>query len=72
MPYVFSLMCPKPLFISAGEDDPLFPVDSVREAAKIIREVYKKHAPDVPVELEVFKGGHEYSEAFIDWLDEVL
>ena len=72
MPHVMALMLPKPLFISAGERDPLFPVEGVRKATKIIREIYAKHAPDASVELEVFEGEHEYSEAFIDWLDEVL
>jgi hypothetical protein len=72
MPHVISLICPRPLFISSGTTDNIFPVEGVRKAFNIIREIYAKHAPGVSVELEIFEGGHVYSEAFIDWLDEVL
>jgi len=53
-------IAPRGLFFSAGDQDVIFPIDSVRAIATSLRKVYAEH--DCPEKLEYmeFSGGHGF------------
>ncbi|THF83389.1 dienelactone hydrolase family protein [Cohnella fermenti] len=50
LPDVLGLIAPRPLLLSSGTTDPLFPVESVREAHRRLRELYSETARDAVAE----------------------
>lgn len=71
-PYIVAMGVPKPIYISSGTCDKIFPLEGTKKAIRIIQEIYKNQTDISLVAYEIFEGGHEFSEKFIDWLDEIL
>lgn len=66
---LLSLIAPRPLFLSSGIDDPIFPVTGAREAFFQVEEVYKLCGVEKELTLEIFEGAHEISDKKVyDWL----
>lgn len=59
---LFELIAPRPVFVTAGKDDGIFPIEGVRDAFRWGKGYYKKaNVPD-NLKLREFEGGHEYPE----------
>ena len=72
-PDVASLACPKPMMFFAGEQDPLFPVMSVKDAFGKMRRVWESQGVGDRLVAKIMRAGHSFNvimqqEAF-DWLD---
>ena len=68
-PEIISLACPKPLFITSGRSDPIFPVADTLAAIEHIKRVYAEQDAADKIEYEIFDGGHEFrTEGFLPWL----
>lgn len=73
-PDIAALSAPKPLLVYAGEKDPLFPVDSVKEAFAKLHDVWTANGVPERLETKIWPGkSHTYTqdmqEASFDWLD---
>lgn len=53
-----SCIAPRALFFSAGAQDLIFPVDSVREIAALLRDLYTRHGCPDRMEYAEFEGAH--------------
>jgi dienelactone hydrolase len=75
-PDVASLACPKPMLFYNGEEDGLFPVDSVREAYAKMRRVWESQGAGDRLETRVWPVPHvfnvEMQETAFAWLDRRL
>ncbi len=65
---------PKPTFIIAGEKDPIFPIEGVREAYEKLKQAYKLYGKEenlaidiIPDTGHVFRGDYAYP-----WFDKHL
>ena len=73
MPELIGLIAPRPLFIEAGRDDHLFPLDKVKFAIKKITEIYKGFHAEAMLDSHIFAGGHEINgEKSLDWLSNMI
>ncbi len=71
LPEIISLIAPRALFIEAGENDPIFPVEYVKKAVKEIESAYENRLECF--EVDIFDGGHEISgRKSIPWLQDKL
>lgn len=69
LPDLIGLIAPRPLFIESGENDPIFPVASVREAVEIVQNVYLEENAASVLQYDIFPGVHEVSgRAAYPWL----
>lgn len=69
-PELIALACPKPMLISAGKDDPIFPLTHTLAAADEIKAIYKRFGAEDKVDVEIFDGEHQISENTIyTWLE---
>ncbi|MEI7025574.1 dienelactone hydrolase family protein [Paenibacillus sp. y28] len=69
LPDLIGLTAPRSLFVESGELDPLFPVDSVREAVRRLQEIYVQEEAEGRLQSDLFPGKHEVSgRASFDWL----
>lgn len=67
------LIAPRPLLISAADQDPIFPLAGVREAFATAERIYTVLGVRERLELEVFPGQHVWSSARVwDFLREWL
>jgi dienelactone hydrolase len=75
-PDVASLSAPKPFLLFAGEQDKLFPVDSVKVASHKMSKVWQAHNALERYEFKLWAGGHSFNsdqQAYaIEWLESVL
>jgi dienelactone hydrolase len=62
--HLAALICPKPLYIEAGERDELFSPEGARREAQLVREVYD--ACGAKFLFDVFEGKHEFGLRHID------
>ncbi len=53
----------RPLLISQGEEDPIFPIAATREGVEKLRAAYRLHGAEERVEEEYYPGGHTFSNA---------
>ncbi len=56
---VAGLIPPRALFIEAGKEDPIFPLEGVKDALKKIREIYRILEVENKLGWEIFAGKHE-------------
>jgi Predicted esterase len=71
-PEIIALACPKPLFISNGARDPIFPIAETRKAIERIKRVYAKQGAEDKITCEIFEGGHEFCvEGLLPWLEKL-
>ena len=70
---VAGLIAPRPLLIQHGTDDPIFPIEGVRQAYQDLARVYSLLGCPERLELDPFTGGHRFGggRAF-SWLDRWL
>ncbi len=55
-------LAPRPFFFSAGEEDDIFPVDSVRHIAEAAGEVYARRGAPENLQHVIFGGGHGFPD----------
>lgn len=63
MAQIIAMGAPKPLLISAGTHDPIFPLEGTEACWADLEKVYTKLGARDKCELELFEGGHEISNA---------
>lgn len=69
MPELIGLIVPRALFIEAGTEDHLFPLDQVSYAIEKLTTIYKGFGAAATLASHIFEGGHEISgEHSYDWL----
>ena len=70
---IASLIAPRPLLIQHGTEDPIFPVEGVRQAYHDLARAYSLLGCPERSELDLFAGGHRFGggKAF-SWLDRWL
>ncbi|MFC0558293.1 dienelactone hydrolase family protein [Halalkalibacter alkalisediminis] len=69
LPELIGLSSPKPLFIEAGYDDHLFPMNEVQVALSTLKNIYKSEKALDSLSYHFFDGGHEIcGEKSISWL----
>jgi fermentation-respiration switch protein FrsA (DUF1100 family) len=70
---VAGLIAPRPLLIEHGTDDPIFPIEGVRQAYHHLARVYSLLGCPAHLELDEFDGGHRFGGArAFSWLDQWL
>ncbi|WP_028549726.1 dienelactone hydrolase family protein [Paenibacillus sp. UNC451MF] len=73
MPDLLGLIAPKPLFIEAGIDDPIFPVATTREAIQALEQIYGELGISTKFDSHIFEGKHEISGVrSFDWMMNTL
>ena len=72
-PELIGLIAPRHLFVESGENDPIFPVENVREAIAELKEIYNGMNALDCFQSDLFPGSHEISgRKSFDWLAECL
>lgn len=76
-PDIASIAAPKPMLFYNGELDTLFPLDSVREAYRKMRQVWQSQKAETRLETKIWPGlKHEFNQeqqaAAFHWLDRWL
>jgi len=70
---IFALIAPRPLLIQSGEKDPIFPIDSAKEAFQFVRKAYEIDGAPDHVAMDVHNGKHEFrAEAPEKWIEKYL
>lgn len=73
MPDLIGLIAPRPLFIEAGKDDPLFPVHGTEKAIATLQAVYSAAGAEQALDSHIFPGVHEvWGERAYPWLENQL
>jgi dienelactone hydrolase len=62
---VAGLICPRPVLMIAGEQDPIFPIKGVRYAFSHLQKIYEKGGAAKNCELFVGTGGHRYYKEYV-------
>jgi len=57
---LFALVAPRPLLVQSGEQDPIFPIASAREAFSHIAKAYAIEGASDKLELDIHNGKHEF------------
>lgn len=57
---VAGLICPRPLFLEFGVNDPIFPIEGSRATYRRVQEIYRVAAAADRLDLEEFSGLHEF------------
>lgn len=71
-PEIIAMACPTPLLISAGREDPIFPITHTEEAVDMIQNIYTRFGTTGKIDVEIFDGVHEISEgALYPWLRKI-
>lgn len=69
-------LAPRPFLMTHGTEDPIFPMDGVREIAAAAGAAYAASAHPERFQSIVFEGGHSFppdvKKAAYDWLDQYL
>jgi len=64
MPEVLGLFAPRPVVVVAGQADPIFPIEAVREAYSRLQRIYRALGAEANLRLVVGEEGHRfYAEA---------
>ena len=70
---VAGLIAPRALFIEAGDKDPIFPVEGVREAFGKVGEVYRALGAESRLDWKILRGGHRiYGKNAFEFLSRIL
>lgn len=62
-PEIMGLIAPKPLLLTNGDADPIFPLSGTKAAIREVSAAYERQGAAGKFESEIFKGGHEFSLA---------
>ncbi|KQX46010.1 dienelactone hydrolase family protein [Paenibacillus sp. Root444D2] len=73
LPELLGLLAPRPLFIESGQQDPIFPIETMEVAIQYLRQVYAEADADEKLGVHLFEGVHEVngSQSY-PWLVEAL
>ena len=72
-PELMGLIAPKPLLLTNGDRDPIFPLSGTQAAIQQVGEAYARLGAAGLFESEIFDGGHEISlGAVLDFFDKYL
>lgn len=72
-PDLIGLIAPRALFVEAGEQDQIFPIEYTVKALAELRETYIRLGAEEKLASDIHKGGHQISgESSVDWLYERL
>ncbi|WP_308807762.1 dienelactone hydrolase family protein [Alkalicoccobacillus plakortidis] len=72
-PDILRLIAPRKLFIEAGNEDRVFPIEGVEEAVSQLEAEYQKQGAMDHFKSDIFQGGHTINgRLFVDWLKEAL
>ncbi|XID90444.1 alpha/beta hydrolase family protein [Paenibacillaceae bacterium WGS1546] len=72
-PDFIGLLSPRGLFVEAGEEDPIFPLEHTRKAISTLENHYAVMGAEENFEFDVFPGGHRISgRKSFDWLAQRL
>lgn len=63
MPDIGCVIAPRPLLISQGERDPIFPIVATRAAVTHLRQAYHLYGAEEKIEEEYFNAEHSFSHA---------
>jgi hypothetical protein len=55
------LIAPRPMLVEAGDHDPIFPIEAVRESVEKAHKVYAVFGAEDHVETDYFEGRHQIS-----------
>jgi dipeptidyl aminopeptidase/acylaminoacyl peptidase len=70
---IFALIAPRPLLIQSGEKDPIFPIDSAKEAFKFVQKAYEIDGAPGNVAMDIHNGKHEFrTEGPEKWIEKFL
>ncbi|WP_248924493.1 dienelactone hydrolase family protein [Paenibacillus hamazuiensis] len=73
MPDLLGLIAPRALFVEAGIHDPIYPVETTREAIRRLTALYGELGCPEQFDSHLYEGKHEISgERSLDWLAAVL
>jgi dienelactone hydrolase len=73
LPELIALAAPRPLFLEAGERDPIFPREGFLKAAEAVRRAYERYGFPDRLAVDLFPGAHEVcGRKAYDWLREAL
>jgi dienelactone hydrolase len=73
MPDILSLIAPRPLLISSGSQDNIFPVWSTKRVESRLREIYACFGAEEKLQFDYFEGGHMISgEILFDAMRDML
>lgn len=66
---LIGLIAPRPLFIEAGTDDPIFPIEATNKACGEILDIYRTLGEEQKMDTDIFAGSHRINgmKAY-DWL----
>jgi dienelactone hydrolase len=66
---IIGLIAPRPLFVEAGKEDPIFPLTGTKQAISKLESIYSLLKVEANFQKDIFEGGHEIggSKSF-DWL----
>lgn len=68
-----ALIAPRPMRVIAGERDPIFPIEGVRQQFETLKRAYKLWDAEDRVSLTVHPGGHGYNHAMShEWFGQWL
>lgn len=56
-----AMIAPRPILIESGTEDPIFPIKATRAAVATVRKHYKVFGAADRVEVDIFKGDHQWS-----------
>lgn len=69
LPEWIGLIAPRPLFVESGCEDPIFPLESSREAISRLTSTYREADASERFASDIFSGAHEVSgRVSYDWL----
>lgn len=72
-PDLVGLLAPRPLFVEAGEQDPIFPIEYTRRAVSELERRYALWNASDRFRYDLHAGGHEISgKASLPWLQQQL
>jgi dienelactone hydrolase len=70
---IFALVAPRPLMVQSGEKDPIFPIDSAKEAFTYIQKAYAVDGAKDWAVMDIHQGPHEfYAEAPAAFIEKYL
>jgi hypothetical protein len=69
LPELLGSMGPRALFVESGLEDPLFPIEAVKEAVRRLQHLYAQRGAPDRIKCVFFPGKHEVNGArLFDWL----
>lgn len=73
LPQWIGLIAPRPLFVEAGRQDAIFPIQGVHNAIAQLQQIYQQHDAEQQFASDIFEGAHEISGRYAyNWIQKKL